>query len=106
MAHHVTTDHKWKYFRYVSEVPKRIRDVEYDHLGTDDRDGGWIHYRRRWYHLSDFTRLERQSVLNSLPECRASEGRWEGYFADSMSTGVVIQISDDCEQYRIGTYFS
>ena len=106
MAPHVTTDHKWKYFRYHTEVPQRVTRVDYDHLSEAQRFDGWIWYRRRWYHLTDFTSLEPHSVLNWLPECKANEGRWECYFADSMSTGVVIQISDDCEAYRIGTYFS
>jgi hypothetical protein len=39
---------------------------------------------------------------NKLPELKD----WDGYQSDSYFSGVVIKISPDGEQYKIGTYFS
>ncbi len=91
----IIADGKWKMFRYGYDIPKKIH-TEYSHLGADDKDGGWILYRRRWYHLSDFIRIE-----NGLfPKT------WHGYASDSFFSGVLIEIACDGDMYRIGTYYS
>ena len=30
---------------------------------------------------------------------------WDGYISDSFFSGVLIKISDDNEEYQIGTYY-
>jgi len=91
----VITDHKWKYFKYSYEVPAKVIDLEFDHLGEEEKKDYFILYRRCWYHISDFMAL---SSISSLPL------QWQGYAPDSYSTGVLIEISNDGESYRIGTY--
>lgn len=91
----VTTDHKWKNFKCGYEVPARIH-AEYDWLDEEEKYNGWLCYRHRWYHVSDFLRIDGNGPL-------AGEG-WNGAHGDSYFSGVVIRLSRDGEMYQIGTY--
>jgi hypothetical protein len=88
----IITDHKWKQFHYWDTVPANIYK-DYDWLDPQDKSDNWIEYRRSWYHVSDFMR------------CQNFSG-WHGYHCDSFFSGVLVEISDDGEQYRIGTCIS
>ena len=88
----VRTDLKEKYFRYGHEVPASVIARQFDHLSEDEATGGFICYRKQWYHISDFMRC-------------ASDG-WNGYSSDSFFSGTLIQLSNDGESYIIGTYCS
>jgi hypothetical protein len=92
----IITDHKWKAFKYNHEVPKKVLD-DYDHLNKEVSFDGWIKYRRRWYHISDFTWIEKK---HPFPK------NWQGYSSDSEFSGVLIEMSNDWEMYKIGTYLS
>lgn len=87
----ITTDKKWKPFKYGYEVPKKIHKW-YDWLDEDARQDHWIRHYRNWYHLTDFMRA---------PE---SLKPWDGYHADGFSSGTLIRLSRDGEEYMIGTY--
>ena len=92
----IKTDHKWKPFRYQYEVERRKDYKDYDWMDENDKGDGWIIYLRRLYNLSDFMRIE------NIPEFSG----WNGYHSDSFFSGVLIKVSQDGEQYKIGTYFS
>lgn len=92
----VKTDNKWKSFKYRNEVPAKVLKSEFDYLSEDDSDG-FFQYRGVWYHLSGFMRVNSNSPFPKP---------WIGYAGDSFFSGVLIQVSDDGEQYRVGTYFS
>ena len=96
MTMEIRTDNKWKEFKYENQVPKSVLE-EYDWLDEDEKSGGWIYYRKRWYHVSDFMRLEGK---HSFP------GNWHGYHGDSFFSGVLIELSNCGDSYRIGTYLS
>jgi len=85
------TDHKYKPFKYRNEVPKKVLKSEFDWLDEDDFDG-FINYRGWWYHVSQFM--------------RGGPPGWHGFHADSAFSGVVIKLSDDGEEYMIGTVIS
>jgi hypothetical protein len=86
----IKTDHKWKNFKYGYEVPRKVIDTQFDHLGDEAEADGFIHYRGRWYHITDFMVTENPN--------------WDGYYADSAFSGVYIKVSPDGERYMIGTY--
>jgi hypothetical protein len=90
----IVTDHKWKRFRSMCEIPSRTLDTDFDWLNKEFDGSEFILYRKRWYHISEFMRSEKM-----IPE-------WHGYLADSMFSGVVIRISDDGENYMVGTFLS
>lgn len=83
----ITSDHKWKQFKCRHEVPKAILTGQFDYL--DEDADGFINYRGHWYHTSCF--------MSGGPE------GWHGYHGDSYYSGVVIKLSQDGEEYMIGT---
>lgn len=92
----VRTNNVWRDFKYRDEVPAAILASEFDWTNEDhakhgDYSDGFILYRGTWYHVSQFTR-------------GGIEG-WDGSHADSFSSGVVIKLARDGEQYQIGTYY-
>lgn len=92
MGARIITDHKFKPFKYDYEVPKHIQE-EY----SEETDG-FILYRKRWYSLSDFMRIDENSPFRVLG--------YDGYMSDSFFSGVLIQVSRDGEAYKIATYIS
>lgn len=97
MADRITikTDRKWRSFKYRGEVPAGILTGQFDWLDAEEADG-FIQYRGCWYHLSEFMRVDGMPSLDG----------WHGYKNDSFFSGVVIKLSPDGEEYRIGTYLS
>jgi hypothetical protein len=87
----VTTNYHWRDFLYRHEVPESVLTSEFDWLDEDEQSG-FLRYRGAWYHLSMFMRT-------------AIDG-WHGVHNDSAFSGVLIEVSRDGEQYRIGTAIS
>ena len=88
----IITDHKWKNFSYRYDVPEKVLDDQFDYLDEDVFDG-FFRYRRRWYHLSEF-----------LQPLYKFENEWHAYHSDSFFSGILIQVSNDGEQYKIATF--
>lgn len=93
----VITNNHWRDFIYGYELPESVK-ADFDHLDADSTLDGWIHYRRHWYHTSDFLRC------NDSPD--PTIATWHGYAADSFFSGVLIRLSEDGEQYQIATYIN
>ena len=82
--------------KYDYEVPKKVLD-DYDWLDEDDKAIGWIKHRKRWYHLSDFMRADKDSPM--FP-------KWDGYHSDSFFSGVLVKFTDDGDGVYIRTYIN
>jgi hypothetical protein len=93
----IYTDHKWKQLKYRTEVPEKVLKAYFDHLTGDDNFDGYISYRKRWYHVSDFMMTGKDSPFPK---------KWDGYSSDSFFSGILIHLSDDGETYQIATYIS
>ena len=87
----ITTDHKWKNFRDSSEVPTKVLAEDYTHLDLESEGMNFMQYKGDWYHLSDFMKTE-----NMEP--------WQGMLGMSAFSCLLLEISRDTEQYRIGSY--
>jgi hypothetical protein len=85
----ITTNHQWRDFVYRSDVPADVLASEFDWTNDEDFDG-FFRYRGEWYHLSMF------EWRNSIPG-------FDGIHCDSFYSGVVIKVSADGEQYKVGT---
>jgi hypothetical protein len=94
----VAIDHKWKNLKYAYEVPPRVLKSRFDWLDDAGEQDGFIKYRRWWYHVSEFMRIEKSSPFHTLG--------FHGILQDSFFSGVLIKLSDDGEQYQIATYYS
>lgn len=94
MAVVVSSDGKFKPFLYDYEVPKKVL-ADYDWLSDEDKAHGWVKYKKEYMHLSDFERLPGSGLL----------GRdWNGAHQYGFSSGVVIKMTDDGEEYKLGFY--
>ena len=94
----VKTNHQWRDLVYRQDVPAKILAEQFDYLSEDDSPDGFFLYRGYWYHVSDFMAFSG----NVEPPLQG----WHGYSGDSYFSGVLIQISQDGEQIKIGRYFS
>lgn len=94
----IITDHKWKPFKYSYEIPENIIKRQFDHLDEIDKSDGFIVYHKRYYHLSDFMTIDKNSPFANLG--------FDGYLSDSFFSGILIKISNDCQSYKIATYIS
>lgn len=90
----ITTDHKWKHFKYGYELPESVRASQFDWIDDDESYGGFILYRKFWYHISEFMQV---------PADSDEMAGWHGYAPDSYFSAVMLEISDDGESYRVGT---
>ena len=85
---------------YGYAVPASVKE-DYDYLSSEEKEDGWIHYRKHWYHISDFAPVSRNA-----PEWMKE---WDGYKSDSFFSGVLIKWGDPStgfysDEYIIGTY--
>jgi hypothetical protein len=114
----VRSNHQWRKFSYRSEVPKKVLLDQFDWMipesirenpelvdlwckGEDDSPDytdEFFCYQGCWYHTSNFM----QAALD-LPKPFAG---WHGALSDSISTGVIIKLSDDRESYQVATFRS
>lgn len=86
----IKTNHQWRNFEYRHNVPSKVLREQFDWLEDPD---GYFRYRGYWYHLSEFEYTE------IIPG-------FSGIKMDSFYSGVVIKLSRDCEQYKVGTLLS
>ncbi len=97
----IRTNNHWRQFKYRDEVPAAVLADQFDwtndaHAEHGDYSDGFIQYRGFWYHLGDFM-AHRHGEFG---------GKWHGSHGDSFFSGVLIELSDDGEEYRIATYTS
>jgi hypothetical protein len=83
----IVSDGEWRNFLYRYEVPEEILASEFGYLSEDEQDG-FFTFEDSWYHLSMFTFAD-------------IEG-WHGIYNETAFSCVLIEISDDTEQYKIG----
>lgn len=94
----IKSDHRWKEFKHREEVPKRVLAGQFDYQDPEDSSSGFMKWRSFWYHLDQFSRLPEGS-----PEAKLG---WQGYLSESMSTGMLVKVSRDGDEYQIATYRS
>jgi hypothetical protein len=95
------SDMQWRDFVDRWDVPSDVLADTFDYQNPEEATSGFFHYNGCWYHLDQFMRFGFPG--ESKPDWA---GTWDGYSSDSFFSGVVIKLSDDGEQYKIGTYFS
>lgn len=95
MAIKIRTDNQWHDFVYRYDVPASVLADQFDWL-DEDTDDGFFRYRGYWYHLSQFERTGGSDEFKG----------WDGYQGDSYFSGILIKVSGNVEQYKVGTYTS
>ena len=93
----IKTDHKWKNFLDWYQLTDKEK-ADFDYMSREEAlCASFIRYRGVVYSMGGFMVLDAQSPF---------PGKWHSYQSDSFYSGVLIELSDDGEQYRIGTYIS
>ena len=94
----IKTNRHWHKCLYGYELTEK-EAKEFDYI--DEKD----------FPLHDFARY--RGVVYDIQEIMSSAGipvpefkDWHGYASDSSFSGVLIKLSEDGEQYQIGTYYS
>lgn len=92
MALNIRTDNKWHQFKYRYEVPAKVLKSEFDYQSEDDVSDGYFKYKGAWHHLDQFMRTDEPKG-------------WDGILNYSFSSGLLIKVSRDGEQYKIAYYW-
>tara|TARA_R100000656_G_scaffold104176_4_gene76408 strand:- start:5062 stop:5364 length:303 start_codon:yes stop_codon:yes gene_type:complete len=93
----ITTNHQWRDFVYHYDVPAEVLADQFDYHDPEEVHDGYFCYRGHWYHLDQFTRIPKGSDMLD---------KWDGAHADGFFCGVVVKLSDDGEQFKVGTYIA
>ena len=90
----IQTNNHVRFFAYRHDVPEEILQEQFDY--QYEAYTGFFSFKGHWYHLDQFMRID-----SGAPDAFQD---WNGYHADSFYSGVLIQVSDDGETYKIATY--
>lgn len=93
----IITNYQNRHFLYGDEIPETVLNSDFDYLSEDEKTDGFMKYKGRYYHVSEFMRI---------PENSPFPGGWQGYHSDSAFSGVLVSFSRDMETYQIATYIS
>jgi hypothetical protein len=106
----IVTNHHDRQFVYRYDVPDSVLANELDWTTEEEHFDGYFCYRGVWYHRSDFMSFQGVAFIESpAPGSDSTEvhsNQWNGYHGDSYFSGVLIKLSEDCETYRIATYYA
>lgn len=90
LSFQVKSNRHWNNFLYGYELTSKEKE-EYDYLDLEDIEThSFLRYKNNTYALADFLTAEHVDD-------------WDGIFTDTFFSGVVIKLSDDGEQYQVGT---
>ena len=92
----ITSNFHWNNFLYGYELTKEEK-ASFDWIDPEDIEThSFLKYKGNVYSIGDFMIIDRNEALEE----------WDGYASDSFFSGVLIKLSDDGEQYQVGTYIS
>ena len=91
----IKTNNQWRDLVYRHDVPAKVLADQFDYQDAEEVLDGFFHYHGEWYHLDQFMHSDNPAF-----------GDWQGVASDSFFSGVVIKLSKDGEQIKIGTYIS
>ena len=99
----IYSNHQWRPLIYGYDVPPDVRSDRFDWLEDSESSDGFIKYRNDWFHLSEFVRISTNPTgFEYGAEPGTALTKWHGINVDSYSTALVIKVSDDMENYKIG----
>ena len=91
----IKTNHHRRELLDSHEVPKNIIKNDFDWLDEDDTTG-FIHYKKTWYHLSQFVRVEKNTNLDILG--------YSGIHGETYFSGIIIKLFDN-DTISISSYY-
>lgn len=89
----VKSDKKWRTFKYGYELPTKWRKEKNWLKGEKFDEMNFAYYLGWYYALDEFS-----AFVDSQPISKD----WDGYISETYSSAVVIKVSKNGEQYKIG----
>jgi len=105
----IITNNQNRPFLYGYEIPETVLNSDFDWLDDEEKSDGFIKYRGRFYHVSEFS-----AITPASSDISPSRGHydhenslkdWHGIYTDSAFSGVLVKFSDDFESYQIATCY-
>jgi hypothetical protein len=93
----VRTNHHNRPLLYDNEVPEKVFETDLDWIENRE-DETYLHYRGRYYALSEFLQVDKNHPLYPLG--------YHGYHGDSYFSGVAIKLDDTGESYQVALILS
>lgn len=98
----ITTNHQVRELIDFDDVPKKVREDEFDYVNADEGIARFFKYKGEYYDAHEFMVIDHKR--EALPE--AFKG-WGGYHSETAFSGILIKFVDnDFENVVIGTYTS
>lgn len=95
----IKTNNHWNNFLYGYELPEKIKP-EFDYIDSEEFDcHNFLKYKGNYYDLGEFMNN------GNLPDFHPFRS-WDGHHSYSFSAGILIRVSNDCEQYQIATFIA
>lgn len=92
----IITNNHWHNFLYGYELTEEEKK-EFDWLSEEEIETDtFFRYRGNCYSLSEFMRIPKGMFPSN----------WHGYHSDSFFSGILIEVSEDAETYKVGLYLS
>jgi hypothetical protein len=91
----IITDNKSRPFLFAYEVPQKILEEQFDWL-TEENTDGFFKYLNGWYHISEFMVVDPKTF----------GGKWRSSSPNGFFSGVLLNVSDDGEEYVVGRYMT
>ena len=92
----IRSNKHWRNFLYGYELTSKEKE-DFDWIDQEEIETqSFLKYKGFVYSLDNFMTIDRNAALAD----------WDGYAGDSYFSGVVIKLSEDGEQYQVGTYIS
>ena len=91
----VTGNNNRREFLYGSEVPSIVMKEEFSHLTPAIKEFGFIHYKGKWLHLSDFAKQSGISIVGNKS--------WDRYLRLNEHEIVLVKTGTDGYSYTIAT---
>ena len=97
----IITNNHWNNLLYGYDLPKSVLS-DFDYL--DDIDSSsFFKYKGHYYDIGEFIKIS--ATIAPHPQ-RPGWENWHGYSSDSYFSGVLLKLSDDGKQYKVGTYIT
>lgn len=95
----ITTNNQFRGIFYGFELTAKER-AEFDYLTDEEMDGRvFFRYKKQTYDLGEFMRC---NINGASPEW----SNWDGYFADSAFSGILVKYSQDFDHVKVASYYA
>jgi hypothetical protein len=105
----IKTNNHWHNFLFGYELPCKIAESEFDYIDSEELQcASFIKYKGDYYPLADFIAIVKPGGSCGFAhiDFDGNLKDWHGIHTDTFFSGIVICVSNDGEQYKIGSCYA